>query len=147
MISDEYKEAIAEVLDILEHTREEDVNKIPKEFMNYLKENASQTYKSELDHTKKIEDMELNRKTKAILAIIYRDFWCDDQMKEEFEKVINNNELEYQKELRKKYNPDDLFKSEVSQTEKEENAITEVVDKESILKKFINKIKRIFHIK
>ena len=36
MISQEYREAIAETLDILEHTQETDVNKIPKSFINFL---------------------------------------------------------------------------------------------------------------
>ena len=34
MISREYSEAIAETLDILEHTNNDDINKIPKKFMD-----------------------------------------------------------------------------------------------------------------
>ena len=37
MLSREYREAIVEILDILEYTRKEDVDKIPASFMNYLK--------------------------------------------------------------------------------------------------------------
>lgn len=147
MVSVEYSEAITETLDILKHTRKEDVNKIPSKFMDYLKENASKTYKPELDHTKKIKDMQLKRKTKAILAIIYKKFWCDSEKKKEFDNTLKNNEIEYQKELREKYNPDNLFKNKVSQVETVDNSVAMVEYKESIFKKFINKIKSIFRIK
>ena len=149
MVSVEYSEAITETLDILKHTRKEDVDKIPSKFMEYLKENASKTYKPELDHTKKVKDMQLKRKTKAILAIIYKKFWCDEGQKKEFDQQIKNNELRYQAELREKYNPDNLFKKQnkIKNVEEviEEVSMTEY--KESIFKKFINKIKSIFRIK
>ena len=77
MVRQEYSEAMAETLDILNHTQKEDVDKISPKFMEYLKNNASKTYESNLDHTKKIGDMKLKEKTKVILAIIYRQFWCD----------------------------------------------------------------------
>lgn len=147
MVSVEYSEAITETLDILKHTRKEDVNKIPSKFMDYLKENASKTYKPELDHTKKIKDMQLKRKTKAILAIIYKKFWCDSEKKKEFDNTLKNNEIEYQKELREKYNPDNLFKNKVSQVETVDNSVAMVEYKESIFKRFINKIKSIFRKK
>ena len=44
MINGEYRKAISEVLDILKHTRKEDVDKISIEFMEYLRKNASRTY-------------------------------------------------------------------------------------------------------
>ena len=56
MVSVEYSEAIAETLDILNHTRKEDVDKISTKFMDFLKANTSKTYKPELDHTKKIKE-------------------------------------------------------------------------------------------
>ena len=111
MISVEYKEAISETLDILRHTKKEDVDKIPPRFMEFLKENASKTYKPRLDHTKKIEDMELKQKTKAILAIIYEEFWCNSEERKEFKKNLKENEMKRQKELKEKYNPKEIFKA------------------------------------
>ncbi len=147
MVSVEYSEAITEILDILKHTRKEDVMKISPKFMEYLNNNASKTYKPDLDHTKKIKDMQLKRKTKAILAIIYKKFWCDSEKKKKFDNTLKNNGIEYQKELREKYNPDNLFKNKVSQIETVENSVAMVEYKESIFKRFINRIKSIFKIK
>ena len=67
MVNQIYAEAISETLDILEHTRKEDVDKISPKFMEYLRNNASPNYISSLDHSKKISDMELKEKTKVVL--------------------------------------------------------------------------------
>ena len=109
-MNEEYREAIAETLDVLEHTRSEDVDKISKRFMDFLRKNASKTYISNLDHTKNIEDMKLKDKTIGILAMINKKFWCNAKEKTEFDKKLKENEIKYQDELRKKYNPDSLFK-------------------------------------
>ena len=146
MINQVYAEAISETLDILEHTKKEDVDKISPKFMEYLRNNASPNYISNLDHSKKISDMDLKQKTKVILAIIYRKFWCDEEQKLEFDKKIKNNELIYQKELREKYNPDNIFKEKVI---KENNDIKENLSiieyKESFFIRFIKKIKSLFN--
>ena len=147
MINQVYAEAISETLDILEHTRKEDVNKISPKFMEYLRNNASSNYISSLDHSKKISDMHLKEKTKVILAIIYKEFWCNEEQQLEFDKKLRNNESTYQKELREKYNPDSIFKEKA--IVKENNDIKENLSiieyKESFFIKFIKKIKSLFN--
>ena len=101
MISNEYSEDFAETLDILNHTRKEDVLKISPKFIEYLKSNASQTYISKLDHSKEIKDMDLSIKTKAILAIIYKKFWCTEEEAKDFDNKLKINEKNYQLELEK----------------------------------------------
>lgn len=144
MVNVEYSEAITETLDILKHTRKEDVMKISPKFMEYLNNNASKTYKPDLDHSKKIKDMQLKRKTKAILAIIYKKFWCNDDERKEFNNTLKENEIRYQAELREKYNPDNLFKKKELEVETVEQPVAMVEYKESIIKRFLNKIKKLF---
>lgn len=110
MVNVEYTEAIAETLDILKHTRKEDVDKISPKFMHFLEENCSKTYTPKLDHSQKIKDMKLKRKTKILLAIIYKKFWCDSKQEKEFNRILKENEIKCEKEKREKYNPDDIFK-------------------------------------
>ncbi len=110
MLSQEYCEAIAETLDILEHTQEADVSKISKNFMDFLKENTSMTYKPKLDYSKRIKDMGLKNKTIGILSIINKKYWCNDEERKAFEEKLKQNEIKYQKELNEKYNTDKLFK-------------------------------------
>ena len=140
MIGTKYSEAAVEVLDILKHTREEDVNKIPKTFIEFLKNNKSDTYMSKLDHTKEIKEMELKPETEAILGLIYMKYWANEEEKSEFQEKIKNNEIAYQKELREKYNTDQLFKSKESTIEE----LPVVISQKSFWKRLIDKIKNIF---
>ena len=144
MVNEEYAIAMSETLDILNHTAKEDVNKISAKFMKYLNDNASKKYKPNLDHSKKISEMQLKEKTKIFLAIIYRQFWCDGDKKKEFDNTLKNNEIKYQSELREKYNPDNLFKNKVSKIETLENSVAMVEYKESILTKIKNWFRRSF---
>lgn len=92
MVSSGFKEAAVEVLDILEHTKKSDVEKIPESFINFLKENSSKTYVSKLDHSKAIKDMELKPKTEAILGLIYMKYWADETGKQSFENKIQKSQ-------------------------------------------------------
>lgn len=145
MVSVEYSEAITETLDILKHTKKEDVDKISSKFIDFLNANASKTYKPELDHTKNIKDMQLKHKTKAILAIIYKKYWCDSEKQEQFNRVLKENEIRHEKELRKKYNPDNLFKNKETKVETVENSVAMVEYKESFFTKIKNWFKQIFN--
>lgn len=111
MISVELSEGISETLDILNHMKISDTDKIPDKFKDFLEKNKSQTYIPNLDHSKKINEMNLKKKTKDILAVIYMNYWCDNEKKIKFKNKIQDNEKKYQEELRNKYNPDNLFKN------------------------------------
>lgn len=151
MVSNEFNEAITETLDILNHMENVYIEKIPKKFIDFLKNNQSTTYISDLDHSKKLNEMNLNEKTKDILATIYINYWCTLEQKSDYISLLEQNEKKYQKELREKYNPDDLFKKHIEDKNVTEydiqSEVTLVKYKESIFKRFINKIKDIFHIK
>lgn len=154
MITEDYRIAMAETLDILNHTRVEDVKKISKKFMEYLKENASTTYKTNLDHSKNIKDMVLHDKTKVILAIIYKKFWCDEEQRKKFDEKLEENEIRYQKEMREKYNPNEIFLSESSNVIENKNmpkSVTENINlveykEEKWYHKLFNKILSIFKL-
>lgn len=148
MVSQEYSEAIAETLDILEHTQKSDVDKISKKFMEFLKENTSKTYKPQLDYTKNIKDMNLKDKTIGILSIINKKYWCNDEERKEFEEKLKQNEIRYQELLIEKYGTNKLFKdkklSEVSN--KTSTDLTEYIEYKWY-QKLLEKILRIFRKK
>jgi len=138
-----YEEAVTEVLDILNHTRIEDVKKINPKFMEYLKQHSSKTYVPNFDHTQKLKDMGLKPKTKALICLIYREYFCDESQKKEYDKRIAEAELEYQKELKAKYNTDNLFKNKLSKEQKSIQETTIVKNKEqNFFKKILNRISK-----
>lgn len=110
MVSVEFSESVVEILDILNHMEKIYIDKIPKKFMNFLEENKSKSYKSNLDHSKKIKEMHLKEKTKDLLATIYVNYWATQDQKNRYINILSENECKYQKELRQKYNPDNIFK-------------------------------------
>lgn len=147
MVSVAYSEAAVEVLDILKHTRKEDVNKIPKKFIEFLENNKSKTYIANLDHTKAIKEMELKPKTQALLGLIYLKYWANEEEKLEFRKKARKNEVNYQKELNEKYNPDNLFKNKekiIVSDDNKTNMTLQKVKKETFIQRVIQKIKEIF---
>ena len=143
MVSSEYSKSISEVLDILKHTNKDDVDKISPQFMKFLVENANKEYIPKLDHTKRIKDMGLNEKTIGILSIINTKFWCTPEQKEIFNDKLKENQKIYEEELRKKYNPNNLFKDRKIKVENNvEDSVAMVEHKESIFSEIKNWFKR-----
>ena len=147
MFSNEYGEAAVEVLDILDNTNKADVDKIPKNFIKFLVEIASEDYKVNLDHSKLISEMNLKEKTKEILGVIYINWWCDKKDKENYTKQIKELEIKRQEEIREKYNPNKIFenKNKIKEHTVQNKKATMVEYKESILKKIWNKILSFFN--
>lgn len=151
MVSIEYREAIVEVLEILQYSDDCIIEKIPKKLIEFWQKNKSTTYKPNLDHNKSINEMDLKNKTKSIITMIYLNYLCDDEERSNINLRLKNNEEKYQQELMEKYNTDNIFKKHNQKLEVEENVVatnnmTMVEYRESIFKKIINMIKRFFHI-
>ncbi len=107
-----YKEAMAEVLEVLKLVQDEDIKKIPKSFLDLLEENASKTYKVNIDYDKSIKNQDLKAETIAILDLICLNYWCDtEEKKEEFLKTLTKNEKSYQKEIQEKFDIDKILKN------------------------------------
>lgn len=150
MVSDEYAEAITEVLDILENSDKNITKKIPNDLIEFWKTNKSKTYKPNLDHNKKINEMKLKEKTKSLIGMIYLNYLCNNEEKAKVKLILKNNEERYQKELREKYNPDNIFSgNQKEKTRYEKETITNetamIECKESIFKNIIGKILKFFN--
>ena len=150
MISVEYSEAISEVLDILKNSDDTVLKRIPEKLIEFWEKNKSTTYIPELDHTKSLTEMKLKEKTKDIITMIYINYLCDENEKEITRSVIRKNEENYQLMLRKKYDPDNVFKNRKKEDKIEnlETANTRAIIryKESLFSKIIKSIKKFFRL-
>lgn len=145
-MKEEYGIAIAETLDILKHTEKESVNKISKSFIEFLKENAADDYKVDIDYSKPLSEVKLNKNTLTIIAMISYSYWCNEEEKKEMLQKLKENDIILEKEIREKYHTDNLFernKKEEKAKEKEIESLAEI-KKEGFLIKIINKIKKFF---
>ena len=150
MANIEYSEAIVEVLEILEYSDDNILEKVPKKLIKFWERNKSKTYKPNLDHNKSISEMNLKDKTKSILSMIYLNYLCNDAEAKEISSIINHNEEIYQTELIKKHNSQHSEKEQniintINENTKSTSIIT-IENKESIFKKIVNRIKRFFNI-
>ena len=121
----EYSNSLYQINEILKYMEPNLKARIPKKFISYFENNKSQEYNWNIDKSLPLEKQDLLPTTKEILTVLYKDFICDDMERVKLEKTLNSNELKYEEELRKKYNPDDLFKNKKAE-QKEQVSLVEV---------------------
>ena len=143
MITAEYSEAAVEVLGILGCMEESDQKKIPNEVLEFLQNNQSKTYHPDIDYMDAVENLELKSKTREILAGIYLDYLCPTEEKESYLNRLKENERQYQEQLKKKYNAEDIFKNRQKENKVEKTALA-VEKKEPLWMRIIKKIKAMF---
>ena len=87
---DVWNKAYAELDQILRHSSEDVIKVIPKSLFDFLQNNMDKTWRCKLDFSKELKDMDLLRETLALLALVYRDFICSE---EEREEIVERNRL------------------------------------------------------
>ena len=87
MVSKELSKAAVEINSIFDNMTSEALEKIPEEFRKFLKRIASKTYVFQYDKTKRLEKQNLLPKTKGVLALIYKDFLCNEEERQEYIKT------------------------------------------------------------
>ncbi len=145
MVTKEYAMAYKEVVEILKYVPDEDVKKIPKEKLEFYKNNMDNDYGYKLDMTKEFEKQEMSDITKAILANIFRDYWATPYQKERIEAKEKYDLEKLEEEKKEKYNPDDIFKKHKEEKAIENTNLPIEVKKETFFKKLISFIKRLFN--
>ncbi len=146
------KEIYSEVYGILNMLGNNYIMKLPSSLYKMIEEEKSNEYNPKYDSKIALEEQNIRRESISMIALFHLNYWCSsNKEKENLRTIFKDNETKYQTELRQKYNPDSLFKRQSSeQSEQKESSIAKEVAmveyKESILKKFINKIKNILHL-
>lgn len=141
----EYANAYSEVVEILKHISEEDYNKIPKDKLEFYKTNANKNYVFTYNPSKKLSEQNVSKIAKGIIALLFRDYWATEAQREKIIAKQNYDRQKLEEEKREKYNVN-VFKDIEEKTieYKEEKELAVIPYKESVFKKFINFVKRIF---
>lgn len=123
--------------------------KLPEGLKEYISKNQSLSYEYDFDRDLPLIYQINNEKTKDYISYLYLKYINDSTHEKEI--LLNKyqqNEKLHQEKLIQKYNPDNIFQKHNKENKIEENTIQKEVAlvqyKESIFKKFINKIKEIF---
>lgn len=125
------KQALAEVVEILNHTENDVISKIPKNFISFLFEKMDKNYKVNIDFSNDSWDKNIKEDTKAILAMIYRDYVLTSAERQQLLEEEKNERTKQEQILREKYNFNNVF---------EKNSNDDVVE-ERLDKKYLVEVK------
>lgn len=138
------KEIYSEVYQVLNLLGNEYINKLPKSLFNMLEEKRNINYEPKYTEELPLNKQNIKKETLSIIALLHLNYWCENaNEKNELNQMFKNNEDRYQDELRKKYDPNNIFKKHI-QENIIKNEVSLVEYKESIFKRLINKIKSFF---
>lgn len=141
-------QAFSETYDVINHMSKEMQEKIPKSFINLIKENRDLDYKVNIDYSKDIKE-QLLKETKIILSLVYRDYLCSSEKREELLALDIEEIRREEKSSQEKYKIDyDSRKKEKLQDveelkNKEQETLPIKVEKDKWYIKVINFIKKI----
>lgn len=100
----DYSIAYSQVLEILKYIPSADYNKIPKEKIDLFKEFANKDYNFNYNPDKTLDEQNVSKITKGIIAILFRDYWATPEQKEKILKLQNEKREEVEQKKREKYN-------------------------------------------
>ena len=152
MVNVEYANAYSEVLEILNHIPKSDYDKIPNNMIEVFTRNNNKEYEFNYDVSKTLNEQNVSKIAKTIIAILFRDYWATPTQREKIIAKEKYDIAKLEQEKRDIYNPDDLFKK------KEENQEETIVNQEAstflieykekkFIKKMIKKLMNLLHIK
>ena len=152
MVTKEFAEASAEINEILKYLPKEEVEKIPSKLREFFKEVSSKDYVTNINPNMPLDKQQIKEKTKDIIALIYRNYWCSEEERKELDQKLIENDKKFEEELREKYNPDNIFKNNVTTTKKEESEVKETKIEQSLVpqetgkwyQRFLDMVKRWF---
>mgnify|MGYP000905042706 CR=1 FL=1 len=155
----QYANAYTEVLDILKYISKEDYEKIPKSKIKVFEENSNKNYNFTYDENKTLDEQNVSEITKAIIAILFRDYWATKEQRYIIIKKQQEIRDQKQKELMAKFEQNknisekDLKKVDVASDldldidYKSLGANVQLYKKEEgFFEKIVNKIKGLFNL-
>ncbi len=145
-----YSKAYTEVLEIIKYFPKEEYNKIPKDKIEFYKENMDINYKFHINPSIDLEKQNISKEANAILITIFRDYFATDKQKESLERLLSQNQQKLEQQKSQKYDSIELFnkplmnKQNAKELQENFNETRLVEVKDNFFVRFINFIKKIF---
>ena len=147
MIDENYKKSCKEVIEILSCIPKEDYAKIPNEIIKVLENDKDENYNFEYDPRKTLDEQNVSKQAKTIIAIFFRDYWSTPEQRKKIKSFQSNKRNIIEEEKRQRFDSENLFKTksvinEELERNKEKSSI--IVYRKNIFSKILNKIKNLF---
>ena len=148
-----------EVVEILNHIPKADYNKVPQNIIDMFKSNMETNYFFEYDTKKTLNEQNVSKDAKTIIAILYRDYWATEEQRRKIIAKENYDKQKIEEEKKKKYSFDfEDRKQKIKENTTQENDTIEnniqnnniymtELKQEKWFKRIINKVLRFFKIK
>lgn len=154
MINDNYANAYTEVLEIIKYFPKEEYSKIPKEKIEYYKNNMNKDYIFTINPEIELSKQNISVEANAIIVNLFRDYFATDEQKVTIKEILDLNQEKEEQKKREKYSPDNLFKNkgedstvEVNEEDHKNNTNTALIEyKTSFFTRFKNFIFKILNI-
>lgn len=111
MVSIEYANAYSEVLEILKYISKEDYEKIPNSKIELFETNHNKEYIFKYNPNKTLDEQNVSKTAKAIIAILFRDYWATELQKEKIITKQNYDRMQLEEKKKERYNSDNIFKN------------------------------------
>ena len=144
MVKTNYANAYKEVLIVLDNLIKEEYDKVPKEYIEFLKSNCNNEYEFYYDNSKTFEEQELLDYTKYILFGLFEKFGATELQKEKIKSFKKNYYNKLEEEKRNLYNSENIFKEKKVEKNENINLVIKENKKENFINKILKFIKNIF---
>lgn len=109
-----YKKAYTEVLEILSHLPEEEYCKIPKDKIDFYKKHMDKAYIYKINPQLELSKQDISKEVNAILISLFRDYFATDKQKKILKNLLNQNQERLEQTKREIYNVNNIFKNNSS---------------------------------
>jgi len=145
----EYDKRLVEIDEILNYLSKADLEKIPEDVRQAIKENKNNEYVWKYDETKPLKEQDISRDTIILLSYLNMEYLLNEKQKELMEQIHKENEKKVEVQQEQQFQYEDLFKkannNQNTQNENEEASLTNY--KETFFTKLKKYILKFLHIK
>lgn len=138
------EKACNEVLVLLKMLPEAELKKIPETEIKFLEEHIDVNYNFSVNPEVPINEVNISRKAKAILVVLWKKYFATDIQKQKLDKILQENSMKEEQKKQEEYQYSDMFKNN---TQKIINLPTVIEEKwyEKVWNKIKDAIFNIFH--
>ena len=148
MTNNTYARAYTEILEIIKYFPKEEYAKIPKEKIEFYKKNMDTNYNFTINPEIDLSKQNISKEANAIMVNLFKEYFATEEQKTKINEILELNQKKSEKEKRKKYNPEVIFKNKELQASKEKTVehVLLIERKETFFTKFKSFILKLLHL-
>ena len=138
MNTNKYSKAYVEVLALINYLPINEYRKIPKEKIEFYKNNMDNNYNFKIDPNNDLQKQNFSNETKAIIISLFMSYFATEEKKQQIKNILDSNQTKKEEEKRKLYNPNNIFNNNLES--KENMYLQTITENKNIFKIIFDKI-------